>query len=540
MSRGRHISERTANERSFEPCFDSESAHFRGKGRDMSKYNWIMMLLLGASLSLTTTACDDEDPVTDGDADADSDADADADSDADADADADSDADGDLDFYLDEWGVLVRGSLAESVPVLAQMYHDVLAAGGEEAARALGDQSHDVLIGTDLMGSPSGQFLALDRWDNVEGLSAFYSNPEFADGFAALFDESGPVVEQFERVDWHGWGEVRSADSDEPHYWVVVRGTLAGDDLEASRAAHDAVAAAGQSMAEDAGDVGHLVYLGLEPLVPGNEFLAIDLWTTAEGLPEFYAAMPPEFEALFVESPVVAVYESSSFYQYDSGADIDAELAVLVRGALAETVSVPPTMYHDIIASAGQEAATALGDLSHDALLGASLLGSPEGAFLALDRWDDLTNMSAFYENPAFAEGFASLFAADEPPAIEPMQRVDWESWGDVTSADDAEESYWVVVRGTLAGDDLTAARAAHDAIAAGGSEAARALGDVAHIVFLGIPGTGTEMEFLAIDIWNDDESIEEFYGAMPPEFAELFTEAPSVAVYASTELHQW
>jgi quinol monooxygenase YgiN len=284
--------------------------------------------------------------------------------------------------------------------------------------------------------------------------------------------------------------------------------------------------------------VGHLVYLGLEPATSGLEFLAIDVWTDDSAIEGFYAAMPPEFGALFAAPPVVAVYESSSFYQYDAGLSPDPEFAVLVRGGLAGQVPVPATTYHDIVAGGGEAAARAAGDLSHDALLATALMGSPEGAFLGLDRWNDLDAMAAFYTNPEFAAAFAPLFAA--PPAVEQFQAVDWFGWGDVTAGDAAESSFWVVVRGTLAGDDLDAAQAAHDALAEGGSAPAQAAGDVAHVVFLGLPGTAAEMEFLAIDVWTTSEGIEAFYAAMPPEFGALFAAPPVVAVYESTALHQW
>jgi hypothetical protein len=130
------------------------------------------------------------------------------------------------------------------------------------------------------------------------------------------------------------------------------------------------------------------------------------------------------------------------------------------------------------------------------------------------------------------------LFAA--PPTLELFAlQEDWHGWGDL-EAGAAGDHWFVVVRGTLVGDDIEAVHAMHDEVAAGGEEPAMALGDVAHVVWLGVEGN--PMEFFAIDVWTDDTSIEAFYSDpdFMAAFGALFDGMPSVAVYASTDWYQW
>ena len=135
------------------------------------------------------------------------------------------------------------------------------------------------------------------------------------------------------------------------------------------------------------------------------------------------------------------------------------------------------------------------------------------------------------------AEAFGALFTA--PPTIETFAKApDWHAWGDLTAGDDSEEYYFVMVRGRLAAEGEEA-RAQHDAIAAGGEEAAKQAGDVAHVVYL---GATDPQEYLAFDIWTDGAQLEAFYGdpAFQQAVASLFASPPAVTVFRSTDWHQW
>lgn len=213
---------------------------------------------------------------------------------------------------ITEWIALARGDLFTSDLAMAQERHDAVAAGGRDAAMMAGDFAHDPMLGTTLLGSPENAFLATDRWSDGEAMRAFYADPMFAAGFAELFSGM-PNLELFERrSDFHEWGDLDAADASDPRFFVVVRGRLASTVLEENRAMHDAVAAGGEEMVRAAGDVAHVVHLGLDD---PREFLAIDVWgddTNIEaiyGNPDFQMA----FATLFEAPPSVAVYRSSGW-----------------------------------------------------------------------------------------------------------------------------------------------------------------------------------------------------------------------------------
>lgn len=212
-----------------------------------------------------------------------------------------------------EWLALVRGTLFTDDLSEAQAFHDGLASGGEEAARAAGDFGHDAMLGTTLLGTTENAFLGVDRWTSRTGMIEFYENPDFAAAFGMLF-EGAPQLELFARSDFHEWGELTSGDG-EPHVFVVVRGRLAESDPDAARASHDLVAQGGEEQVRAAGDLAHVVFVGLED---PREFLAFDIWRDTTNLEAVYT--DPDFQAafgsLFAEPPTIAVYGSTDWYQW--------------------------------------------------------------------------------------------------------------------------------------------------------------------------------------------------------------------------------
>lgn len=211
--------------------------------------------------------------------------------------------------------------------------------------------------------------------------------------------------------------------------------------------------------------------------------------------------------------------------------------AALVRGSLFTDDLTMAQQTHDAVAMGGEEAAMAAGDFGHDALLGTTLLGTTENAFLGIDQWDNLLGAQTLYADPKFGEAFGMLFS--EPPALELFELSEtWHGWGDL-EAGDAGDHWFVVVRGHLAEEDLDDAQAMHDPLAMGGEEMAMMLGDVAHIVW---HGTEDPRELLIVDIWTDDANIEAFYGNpdFQMAFGALFDAEPTVAVYGSTDWYQW
>jgi hypothetical protein len=212
---------------------------------------------------------------------------------------------------------------------------------------------------------------------------------------------------------------------------------------------------------------------------------------------------------------------------------------VLVRGALATTDMAAAKKSHDAIAKGGETAAKAAGDTAHDVLLGTKMLGTTENQFLGLDQWNNLTGMQKFYSDPTFAKEFAKLFSGTPPTPETFVMQPTWHSWGSMKSGDSHTPYYFVVARGKLKESDAAKAKKAHDAVASGGETVVKAAGDVAHIVFTGL---ADPRQFLAIDIWKDSSKLAGVYSDpnFVKGFASLFEGTPSVAVYKSTDWHQW
>lgn len=221
----------------------------------------------------------------------------------------------DMGLITGEFVAVVNGPLFSMDLVEMKMTHDNIAMGAEDAALALGDYGHKPMLGTTLLGTTENEFLAVDRWDNLNGPMALYSDPDFQAAFGALFSAQPTVVIYEARPDWHGWGDYNIADATDPHFFVVVRGRLANADTAMNQANHDAIAAAGEDQVKAAGDLAHLVYLQADD---AQEFLAFDIWADSTNLEAVYT--DPSFQAafgtLFESPPTIGVYSSTDWHAW--------------------------------------------------------------------------------------------------------------------------------------------------------------------------------------------------------------------------------
>jgi quinol monooxygenase YgiN len=212
------------------------------------------------------------------------------------------------------FAVVVRGTLADADLAVARSKHDPIAMGGEAMAKAAGDIAHDVLLGTTLLDSTENEFLAIDRWTDEDAMRAFYQDPNVQQGFASLF-AAPPSLELFgHAADWVSWGDMQSGDAYDPHYWHFALGTLAQAEVAQNRMAHDQVAAGGKEPSIGAGNVAHVVWLGLDDR---RRFLAVDIWRDDDNLEAFY--QNPDFRMAFTplfESVSEPVYRSTDWYQW--------------------------------------------------------------------------------------------------------------------------------------------------------------------------------------------------------------------------------
>jgi hypothetical protein len=209
---------------------------------------------------------------------------------------------------------VVRGKLSTSNLDEAKAKHDAVAKGGEANAKAAGDLAHDALLGTTWLDSVENEFLGVDQWNDAKAMQGFYADPQVQQGFGSLFAEP-PVVEYFEAAPaWVSWGEMTSGDAHPEHWFHLALGTLKETDVARNQSAHDQVASGGKEPSLGAGNVAHVVFLGLEDK---RRFIGVDIWKTGDVIEPFYSN--PQFRAGFVplfESVTEPVYRSTDWHQW--------------------------------------------------------------------------------------------------------------------------------------------------------------------------------------------------------------------------------
>lgn len=156
----------------------------------------------------------------------------------------------------------------------------------------------------------------LDRWTGPANIDAFYGNPQFQMGFAALFAAPPSLVVYEKRPSWAQYGAVTSADSFDPHFWVVVRGKLKYADDTQNQMAHDMVVGGAKDQAMMLGDVAHVVYTGRDDK---RQYLSFDVWKDSTNLKAFYGN--PQFQMaignVFESTSVtLGIYQSTRWYQW--------------------------------------------------------------------------------------------------------------------------------------------------------------------------------------------------------------------------------
>lgn len=91
---------------------------------------------------------------------------------------------------------VVRGRLKGS-PAEAQMAHDGTVEQLSAMTRPMGAIHHKAHLNP----KDPGEFLAIDTWNNIEGLQKFMGDPQVAAAFGALF-EGMPDISIWAESDW--------------------------------------------------------------------------------------------------------------------------------------------------------------------------------------------------------------------------------------------------------------------------------------------------------------------------------------------------
>jgi quinol monooxygenase YgiN len=96
--------------------------------------------------------------------------------------------------------VVVRGKLKDADAKAAQAGHDAAVAKLSPIGRSLGSSGHRAYLNPQ---NPQ-EFLAVDTWDNPEGMQKFMSDPATAATIGQLFEEM-PEVTVWAEAGWSGY-----------------------------------------------------------------------------------------------------------------------------------------------------------------------------------------------------------------------------------------------------------------------------------------------------------------------------------------------
>jgi quinol monooxygenase YgiN len=211
-------------------------------------------------------------------------------------------------------------------------------------------------------------------------------------------------------------------------YTVLARGTLKGDEA-ASKALHETLVSGAQQAAEAAGDVGHDTFLGKDA-APGAplDFLAIDRWTSLDGLDAFFAGAPvKDFESKFyAAAPDVSVWQpEQGFTTWGSTADAhDAgAYTITLRGHHAGDEATALATHNAIVAAVPAPGAVALGNVAHQ------IFSNPKDPteILIVEVWANQANQEMIYSNPDFQKQIAKLWS--DMPTIRRWTGTGWTGW---------------------------------------------------------------------------------------------------------------
>lgn len=185
----------------------------------------------------------------------------------------------------------------------ARTAHNGIVGGFMSTAMMAGDLTHHTALGL----ADGSQFLALDTWNNLAGLTATVSDPAFQAAFGSIFT-APPTTGIW--VPAAGYTSYTTPATGSTRIYVMVRATLRSPG-DGARTAHNGLVASSMATAVAGGDVSHTVWLN--PTDPA-QFLAIDVWTNPAGLMGFLSdpTVMAALGQLFSGAPTVTTYSPAT------------------------------------------------------------------------------------------------------------------------------------------------------------------------------------------------------------------------------------
>jgi hypothetical protein len=96
--------------------------------------------------------------------------------------------------------VTVRGRLMEADPARARQAHDAIVTALMPRGQALGSVGHTAYLNL----QDPREFLAIDRWERLEGLQQLMSDPAVGERIGSMF-ETPPQVTIWAEAGWMGY-----------------------------------------------------------------------------------------------------------------------------------------------------------------------------------------------------------------------------------------------------------------------------------------------------------------------------------------------
>jgi quinol monooxygenase YgiN len=207
--------------------------------------------------------------------------------------------------------VTVIGTLSKTDIAEAKQIGDAIVNGAKVNAMKMGDTSHSVFLGV----ANQQQFLAIDTWNNFDNMQKFFADPQFAAAIGQLFSAPPATNVYVQKTDWASWGSFRDLQGGGNKFVVTVQGKLKISDPVQAKPVHDQIAEGGRATAQSLGDTTHIVYLSLQD---PSQFMAIDVWTNADGMQQFFSDpnVQKAFGSLFDGPPVVNIWKTTDWAQY--------------------------------------------------------------------------------------------------------------------------------------------------------------------------------------------------------------------------------
>lgn len=176
----------------------------------------------------------------------------------------------------------VRGTPRQTLEASRRLHNETAGADASvAAARALGDLSHGVY--TSLAEEP--EILFIDFWNRLDGLGQFFENP-------AVQAQAGQMFAARDAVVWQAAAGYAGFSLPEPagqtdRFIGIIRGEVKSED--SARAILNKGVIGGINEARKLGQLSHAVYAPVTPPgVPSREILGVDVWTSQDGMVEYY------------------------------------------------------------------------------------------------------------------------------------------------------------------------------------------------------------------------------------------------------------